>query len=81
MVKPFHSIRTLTHLRKYVFFFPSVKVVLKFGHVVTYLILLSGQAITIEKTSTWETRDKTFETWISQLVYALIYFCDDTILR
>ncbi|XP_023765032.1 serine/threonine-protein kinase ATM isoform X1 [Lactuca sativa] len=41
----------------------------------------SGQAITIEKTSTWETRDKTFETWISQLVYALIYFCDDTILR
>ncbi|XP_071734165.1 serine/threonine-protein kinase ATM [Rutidosis leptorrhynchoides] len=41
----------------------------------------NGQAISIEKASTWETRDKTFEAWICQLVYALIHFCDDTILR
>ncbi|KAI3512910.1 hypothetical protein L1887_20232 [Cichorium endivia] len=41
----------------------------------------NGQPITIEKAATWETRDKTFETWISQLVYALIFYCDDTILR
>ncbi|GJU96059.1 serine/threonine-protein kinase ATM isoform X1 [Tanacetum coccineum] len=41
----------------------------------------NGQAISIEKASTWATRDKTFETWVSQLVYALIYYCNDTILR
>ncbi|KAL8261037.1 hypothetical protein R6Q59_025086 [Mikania micrantha] len=41
----------------------------------------NGQGISIEKTDTWVTSDKTFETWICQLVYALIYFCDDTILR
>ncbi|KAK1427643.1 hypothetical protein QVD17_16334 [Tagetes erecta] len=41
----------------------------------------NGQDITIEKTSTWVTSGKTFEAWICQLVYALIYFCDDTILR
>ncbi|KAK9073522.1 hypothetical protein SSX86_007846 [Deinandra increscens subsp. villosa] len=40
-----------------------------------------GQDLSIEKTGTWVTSGKTFETWICQLVYALIYFCDDTILR
>ncbi|KAI3807033.1 hypothetical protein L1987_22953 [Smallanthus sonchifolius] len=41
----------------------------------------NGQGISIEKTDTWVTSGKTFETWICQLVYSLIYFCDDTILR
>ncbi|XP_076932541.1 serine/threonine-protein kinase ATM-like isoform X2 [Bidens hawaiensis] len=41
----------------------------------------NGQDISIEKTATWVTSGKTFETWICQLVYALISFSDDTILR
>ncbi|KVH98208.1 Armadillo-type fold [Cynara cardunculus var. scolymus] len=41
----------------------------------------NAQSISIEKATIWETRDKSFQTWICQLVYALIYFCDDTILR
>ncbi|KAI3684521.1 hypothetical protein L6452_33745 [Arctium lappa] len=41
----------------------------------------NAQSISIEKATIWETRDKTFQTWICQLVYALIYYCDDTILR
>ncbi|KAJ0603861.1 putative non-specific serine/threonine protein kinase [Helianthus annuus] len=41
----------------------------------------NGQDISVEKSGTWVTSGKTFETWICQLVYALIYFCDDTILR
>lgn len=58
-----------------------VKIPVIIDYFVTYLLLLSGQDISIEKAGIWETRDKTFETWICHLVYALIYFCDDTILR
>ncbi|KAA8540818.1 hypothetical protein F0562_024781 [Nyssa sinensis] len=38
-------------------------------------------ANSLEKSNIWKTCDKTFETWICPLVYALIGYCDDMILR
>ncbi|GLT47213.1 hypothetical protein SLA2020_209240 [Shorea laevis] len=37
--------------------------------------------ISVEKSSIWATNDKTFEMWICQLVYLLIGYCSDVILR
>lgn len=44
-------------------------------------LLLSAKAISVEMSGLWETRDKTFETWICPLVYVLIGYCDDIVLR
>ncbi|KAH6798041.1 Serine/Threonine-kinase ATM-like protein [Perilla frutescens var. hirtella] len=41
----------------------------------------NAKSISIEDSTVWTTTDKTFEAWICPLVYALISFCDDLILR
>ncbi|KAM7471306.1 hypothetical protein LguiA_009489 [Lonicera macranthoides] len=41
----------------------------------------NAKSISVEMSGLWETRDKTFETWICPLVYALIGYCDDIVLR
>ncbi|CAK9137602.1 unnamed protein product [Ilex paraguariensis] len=41
----------------------------------------NAEAISLENTAIWMTRDKSFETWICPLSYALIGYCDDIILR
>ncbi|XP_059644264.1 serine/threonine-protein kinase ATM [Cornus florida] len=40
----------------------------------------SAEAISLEKSTIWETINKSFETWICPLVYALIGYCNDVIL-
>ncbi|GAV63786.1 PI3_PI4_kinase domain-containing protein/FAT domain-containing protein/FATC domain-containing protein, partial [Cephalotus follicularis] len=40
-----------------------------------------AEEISLEKSTVWETHDKTFEAWICPLVYALIGYCNDVILR
>lgn len=40
-----------------------------------------AEAVSLEMASLWSTQGKTFENWICQLVYSLIGYCDDTILR
>ncbi|CAL5362027.1 unnamed protein product [Camellia sinensis] len=40
-----------------------------------------AEEISLEESTIWKTHEKTFETWICPLVYALIGYCDDTILR
>lgn len=45
------------------------------------LEFVSDKSISIEDTTMWTTTDKTFEGWICPLVYALISYCDDLILR
>ncbi|KAK9278063.1 hypothetical protein L1049_027621 [Liquidambar formosana] len=41
----------------------------------------NAEAISLDKSTIWKTHDKTFEMWICPLVYALIGYCDDMILR
>ncbi|KAI8543059.1 hypothetical protein RHMOL_Rhmol08G0189100 [Rhododendron molle] len=41
----------------------------------------SAEAISLEKSTLWKTHEKNFETWICPLVYALIGYSDDIILR
>lgn len=43
--------------------------------------IVSAKSISIEDSTVWTTTDKTFEAWICPLVYALISYCDDLILR
>ncbi|KAM3703878.1 hypothetical protein ACJW31_04G131600 [Castanea mollissima] len=40
-----------------------------------------AEAISLEESTVWVTPGKTFEMWICPLVYALIGYCDDVILR
>ncbi|KAM7277000.1 hypothetical protein ACFE04_018866 [Oxalis oulophora] len=40
-----------------------------------------AETISLEKSDVWETQDKTFDTWICPLVYSLITYCNDVILR
>ncbi|GMY24943.1 serine/threonine-protein kinase ATM isoform X1 [Fagus crenata] len=40
-----------------------------------------AEAISLENSTVWVTRGKTFEMWICPLVYTLIGFCNDVILR
>nr|POF16890.1 serine/threonine-protein kinase atm [Quercus suber] len=40
-----------------------------------------AEAILLEKSTVWVTQGKTFEMWICPLVYALIGYCNDVILR
>ncbi|KAF5476799.1 hypothetical protein F2P56_003496 [Juglans regia] len=40
-----------------------------------------AEAISLEKSTLWVTHGKTFEVWICQLVYSLIGYCNDVILR
>ncbi|KAK4394662.1 Serine/threonine-protein kinase ATM, partial [Sesamum angolense] len=40
-----------------------------------------AKSISIEDSTVWTTFDKTFEAWICPLVYAMINYCDDLILR
>ncbi|XP_052181201.1 serine/threonine-protein kinase ATM isoform X3 [Diospyros lotus] len=40
-----------------------------------------AEAISLEKSTAWRTDGKNFETWISPLVYVLIGYCEDMILR
>ncbi|KAL0315150.1 UNVERIFIED_CONTAM: Serine/threonine-protein kinase ATM [Sesamum calycinum] len=40
-----------------------------------------AKSISIEDSTVWTTFDKTFEAWICPLVYAVINYCDDLILR
>ncbi|QHO17058.1 hypothetical protein HN873_033624 [Arachis hypogaea] len=39
------------------------------------------EAASLEKSTVWETRGKSFEMWICPLVYSLIIYCNDVILR
>ncbi|XP_057442948.1 serine/threonine-protein kinase ATM [Lotus japonicus] len=39
------------------------------------------EAISLEKSAVWVTDSKSFETWICPLVYSLIVYCNDVILR
>nr|XP_029123739.1 serine/threonine-protein kinase ATM isoform X3 [Elaeis guineensis] len=41
----------------------------------------SGEAISLEDPSLWQTEGKTYEQWICSLVHSLISHCDDIILR
>ncbi|GMH31457.1 hypothetical protein Nepgr_033300 [Nepenthes gracilis] len=41
----------------------------------------TAEAKSLEEPSLWSTNDKTFETWICPLVYSLIGYCSDIILR
>jgi len=45
------------------------------------VFILSAGAISLEKSTAWVTQGKTFEMWICPLVYALIGYCNDVILR
>ncbi|KAK7354055.1 hypothetical protein VNO80_19511 [Phaseolus coccineus] len=40
-----------------------------------------AEAISLEKSTAWVTNGKTFEMWICPLVYSLIVYCSDVILR
>ncbi|XP_052731781.1 serine/threonine-protein kinase ATM isoform X2 [Vigna angularis] len=40
-----------------------------------------GEATSLEKSTVWVTDGKTFEMWICPLVYSLIAYCSDAILR
>ncbi|XP_038683516.1 serine/threonine-protein kinase ATM isoform X2 [Tripterygium wilfordii] len=40
-----------------------------------------AEEISLEKSTVWETHGKTFEKWMCPLVYSLIGFCNDVILR
>ncbi|KAL2340902.1 hypothetical protein Fmac_008842 [Flemingia macrophylla] len=40
-----------------------------------------AEAISLEKSSVWETDGKTLEIWICPLVYSLVVYCNDVILR
>ncbi|RDY13104.1 Serine/threonine-protein kinase ATM, partial [Mucuna pruriens] len=40
-----------------------------------------AEAIPLEKSTVWATDGKTFEMWICPLVYSLIVYCNDVILR
>ncbi|XVF09293.1 hypothetical protein REPUB_Repub07fG0080200 [Reevesia pubescens] len=40
-----------------------------------------AENIFLEKSTTWVTHGKTFETWICPLVYSLVGYCSDVILR
>ncbi|XP_017973415.1 PREDICTED: serine/threonine-protein kinase ATM isoform X2 [Theobroma cacao] len=40
-----------------------------------------AEDISLEKSTTWVTHGKTFETWICPLVYLLIGYCNDVIIR
>ncbi|XP_027337565.1 serine/threonine-protein kinase ATM [Abrus precatorius] len=40
-----------------------------------------AEAISLEKSTVWATDGKTFEMWICPLVYSLIVYCNDVILR
>ncbi|KAL5544201.1 hypothetical protein UlMin_007985 [Ulmus minor] len=40
-----------------------------------------AEAISLENSTLWETRDKTFEMWICPLAYLLCGYCNDVILR
>ncbi|XP_073048617.1 serine/threonine-protein kinase ATM isoform X37 [Primulina eburnea] len=42
---------------------------------------LTAESISIEDSNVWTTLDKTFEAWICPLVYAVIGYCNDLILR
>ncbi|XP_075505011.1 serine/threonine-protein kinase ATM isoform X4 [Primulina tabacum] len=42
---------------------------------------LTAESISIEDSNVWTTLDKTFEAWICPLVYAVIGYCNDVILR
>ncbi|MED6180994.1 hypothetical protein PIB30_015217 [Stylosanthes scabra] len=39
------------------------------------------EAVSLEKSTVWETHGKSFEMWICPLVYSLIIYCNDVILR
>ncbi|XP_057952318.1 serine/threonine-protein kinase ATM [Malania oleifera] len=41
----------------------------------------NAEVISLEMSNIWKTQGKTFESWICPLVYSLIGYCDDTILR
>ncbi|PIN15510.1 Non-specific serine/threonine protein kinase [Handroanthus impetiginosus] len=41
----------------------------------------NAKPISIEDSTVWTTFDKTFDAWICPLVYAMISYCDDLILR
>ncbi|CAH9111684.1 unnamed protein product [Cuscuta epithymum] len=41
----------------------------------------NAEAIPLESSTLWKTDGKTFEMWICPLVYALIGYCNDTIIR
>ncbi|XP_020548356.1 serine/threonine-protein kinase ATM [Sesamum indicum] len=41
----------------------------------------NSKSISIADSTVWATFDKTFEAWICPLVYAMINYCDDLILR
>ncbi|KAL0417040.1 UNVERIFIED_CONTAM: Serine/threonine-protein kinase ATM [Sesamum latifolium] len=43
--------------------------------------MVDAKSISIEDSTVWTTFDKTFEAWICPLVYAMINYCDDLILR
>lgn len=45
------------------------------------IFIYSAKSISVEDSTVWTTSDKTFEAWICPLVYALISYCDDLILR
>lgn len=40
-----------------------------------------AEDVSLEKSAIWVTHDKAFETWICQLGYLLISYCDDVIIR
>lgn len=48
---------------------------------IDFFIFVPAKSISIEDSTVWTTTDKTFEAWICPLVYALISYCDDLILR
>ncbi|GAB4845684.1 hypothetical protein Ancab_039087 [Ancistrocladus abbreviatus] len=41
----------------------------------------TGEAKSLEEESLWSTNDKTYELWICPLVYSLVGYCSDIILR
>nr|XP_027123123.1 serine/threonine-protein kinase ATM isoform X2 [Coffea arabica] len=41
----------------------------------------NAEAISLENSAMWKTRDKTFDMWVCPLVYGLIGYCDDIIIR
>ena len=44
-------------------------------------LILSVEAVSLEESSVWVTHGKSFEMWICPLVYSLIVYCNDVILR
>ncbi|XP_022767135.1 serine/threonine-protein kinase ATM isoform X5 [Durio zibethinus] len=43
--------------------------------------VITAEDIFLEKSTTWVTHGKTFEMWICPLVYSLVGYCNDVILR